>query len=138
MRVNSVSPYGFKLDLVPPIPVSVKEELCKKLNLHSHIFELGHKSQPHQRAMLAFIRVFLLEKGEHCPPFFLSRVIWFLKLEQLEKWITSEKSSDLFDKECKDLIPLDDKVVQFLSMRCSSYCENMWPSERFLNPNMRS
>lgn len=42
---------------------SLKNALCQKIELLPTEFELGHNSKPLNRRLLAFIRIFLLGKG---------------------------------------------------------------------------
>lgn len=57
-------------------------------------------------------------------------------LDDLEKWIASVKSSDLYDPNCRELNHLNLKVKEFLSLRCSLLLKRYPTTESFLNQNV--
>lgn len=97
---------------------SLKNALCQKIELLPTEFELGHNSKPLNRRLLAFIRIFLLGK------------------EQLEKWIALEEAQKLYENECNELIYLDEKVKQFLLMRCTLLLRKYVQVNKYLNTNV--
>lgn len=58
--------------------------------------------------------------------------------EGLEKWIKSKKSESLFDEKCTDLQYLNDKVKEFLSMRCKLLLKRYPQIDKFRNENIEN
>nr|XP_027200109.1 histone-lysine N-methyltransferase setd3-like [Dermatophagoides pteronyssinus] len=100
---------------------SLKDTLCRKIDIDTNGYhELEHKSKGLNPRILATIRIFFLDN------------------EGLEKWIKSKKSESLFDEKCTDLQYLNDKVKEFLSMRCKLLLKRYPQIDKFRNENIEN
>ncbi|XP_054154057.1 actin-histidine N-methyltransferase-like [Oppia nitens] len=79
-----------------------KCDLYKRLNLNiSGIYHLYSRHQPMDKRLLAFLRVFHLNQDE------------------LDHWLASDNLTELFNSDCNDLMYLNEKIWQFLAIRCT-------------------
>lgn len=102
----------------------LKDALANNINLltteNGAQFKLAHRSSPLNPQLLAFVRIFHLDK------------------DQLEHWLTLNEKEVFYDAQCEQLQFLDDKVATFLKIRCTLLLRKYpaIPAGAFLNPNV--
>jgi len=111
----------------------LKYELCKKLDLNiSGVYHLYHKSQPIDKKLLGFLRVFHFNKGitnllnnpkllcniHDFPNYLHIKCISYLLFSaELEFWLQSDNLIDILNYDCEQLLHSNETIFKFLANR---------------------
>lgn len=118
---HSISSVKVKVGISKHDPqFALKDTLCRKMDIDTNGFhDLEHRNISLNPKILALIRIFFLDNAG------------------LEFWIKSRTPEKLFDEDCKELQYLNDKIGEFLALRCKLLLKRYPETIKFTNANIK-